>query len=83
MMPRIHYGARPPGLPKGDIEDCGDFGVWWYTQIVRGKDEKRWAYARRSACRSYWMTSSPVGGFATREAAMEAAQQATVHGGAR
>lgn len=82
-MSARHRGALPPGLPHGDPEDCGPFCVWWYTQTVRDRvrkidvDEKRWAYALRSACGTYWQTSSPKSGFSTRDAAIAAGTGAT------
>jgi hypothetical protein len=74
----IHRGIFSPGLPKGEIEDCGKFCVWWYTQPVRGKsDEKRWAFALRSECGTFWRTSACKSGFESREAAFAAGTEAT------
>ena len=60
-----------PGVPHGELEDCGAFCVWWYTQILRGgkrREVKLWAYALRDG--AAWRTSSPVSGFTTREDAV-------------
>lgn len=68
----VHLGNMPPGLPRGDLEDCGAFGVWWYTQTLRGgkrREVKQWAWALRDG--AAWRTSSPAGsGFETREDAV-------------
>lgn len=71
-----HYGAMPPGLPRGDIEDLGTFGVWWYTQQFRGgREERLWAYARRDG--EIWRVSACISGFKTRDEAVQAATKAT------
>jgi hypothetical protein len=71
-----HYGALPPGDPHGDPEDCGPFCVWWYTQPVSKINEKRWAYALRSVCGTYWHTSHSKSGFRTRQDAVAAGTEA-------
>lgn len=72
-----HYGALPPP-DCGDPEDCGAFCVWWYgiTRHRTGVRVVEWAYAWRSPCGTYWMKSSPVSGFGTRDAAFAAADYA-------
>lgn len=77
---RILYGAMPPGISRGEIEDHGAFCVWWYEQPAhrgaRAPSVRRWAYARRStpisfaigACRS---------NYPTREDAIYAGRRAT------
>lgn len=71
-----HYGAMPPGLPRGDIEDLGAFGVWWYTlQLRGGREERRWAYALRDG--TIWRVSACVSHFQTRDEAVRAAEIAT------
>lgn len=71
-------GTNPPGLPHGDVEDCGLFGVWWFTIPARGRKPERreWAYAWRNG--EAWATSATVSGFATRDAAIAAAQHHSV-----
>ncbi len=72
-------GANSPGLPHGDLQDCGLFGVWWFTIPARGRQPERreWAYAWRRGSEDLlevvWATSAAVSGFATRAAAVEAA----------
>lgn len=73
-----HYGALPPP-DCGDIEDCGNFCVWWYGITDRRTKVRRveWAYAWRSACGTYWRTSSGESGYATRDDAIGAATTKT------
>lgn len=67
---------------RGDIEDCGDFAVWWYMvppaahphsaayHRCDGPLTKQWAYALRSEDGISWSISQPVSGFASRDAAV-------------
>ncbi len=66
-------GAGSPGLPHGDLQDCGLFGVWWFTIPAQGRKPERreWAYAWRNG--DVWTVGAAVSGFATRAAAVEAA----------
>jgi len=70
-MARPHLGAFPPGLPRGEIEDCGEFGVWWYTA---GDAGHRWAFALKSTRKDvvWFEVGRPVSHFRSREDAMHA-----------
>lgn len=67
----IHRGALPPGLPHGDIEDCEDFGVWWYTQPARTGDVRLWAVAPKMSP-NVFRVGSARSGFTDRDAAVAA-----------
>lgn len=55
--PWIH-GTRPPGLPRSEIGDCYDFGVWWWTLPTRRGDEIRWSHCLRATDGLAWDLST-------------------------
>ena len=70
---RPHLGAMPPGLPRGEIEDCGPYGVHWYTGFA---DKILWGFSLRSGDGASWQVGRGKGGFASREDAVRAAIRA-------
>jgi hypothetical protein len=82
------FGAftRGPALKvygEREVEDCGEFGVFWYRRptghtktSARHRGETawiaQWALVRRAADGS-WQIGQAIPGFATRDAAKQAA----------
>lgn len=64
-----NYDSDSPPFPRGVIEDCGGFGVWWYMQPTRSKgDVIRWAFALRNG--DAWQVSRAVCGYLSRVEAL-------------
>lgn len=70
-------GGRLPPLPRGPLEDCGLFAVWWYQRQRKNSESvvTEWSYAIRSTDGISWKTSQAVGGFCSRLEASKAASE--------
>ena len=77
--------SKPP-LREREVDDCGTFGVFWYRRPTghtktgarhRGETQTvvQWSFVRRSPDGGSWMVGHAIPGFATREAAVAAAQK--------